>query len=125
LCNTRKCTMGDSIEEWRAIIVQWIGGRPGKCETLQHCTAQTSNHIGYSPIRFVLLVSLIVISCVELNPGPDHDTSATSESGDDSAKFIRRSGTGGQHGKLYEIKMAAFLFARPSTRQKNFTWLQM
>jgi len=64
--------MGDSIEEWRAIIVQWIGGRPGKCVTLQHCTAQTSNQIGYRQIRFVLLVSLIVIDCVELNPGPDH-----------------------------------------------------
>jgi len=50
----------------------WIGGRPGKWVTLQHCTAQTSNHIGYRPIRFLLLVSLIVIGCVEFNPGPDH-----------------------------------------------------
>ena len=64
--------MGDSIEQWRATIGQWIGGRPGKSVTLQHCTAQTSNHIGYRPIRFLVLVWLLVIGCVELNPGPDH-----------------------------------------------------
>ena len=64
--------MGDSTEEWRATIGQWIGGRPGKCVALQHCTAQTSNHIGYRLIRFLFLVSLLVIGCVELNPGPDH-----------------------------------------------------
>ena len=67
--------MGDSIEQWRATIGQWMGGRPRKCVTLQHCTAQTSNHIGYRPIRFLVLVSLLVIGCVELNPGPDHVSS--------------------------------------------------
>jgi len=117
--------MGDTIEQWRATIGHWSGGRPRQCVTSQQHIAQTSNHIGYRPIRILLLISLIVIDCVELNPGPVHETSATSESGDDSPKFIRRSGTGGQHGELYEIKMAAFLFARPSTRQENFTWLQM
>jgi len=64
--------MGDIIEQWKATIGQWIGGRPGKCVALQHCIAPTSNHIGYRPIRFLLLVSLLVIGCVELNPGPDH-----------------------------------------------------
>jgi len=87
---------------------------------LQHCITQTSNHIGYRPIRFLLLVSLLVIGCVELNPGPDHETSATSESGDGSPKFIRRSGTGGQHGVLCEIKMAAFFFARTLRKTEEF-----
>ena len=64
--------MGDSVEQWRATIGRWSGGRPGKCVTLQHSTAQTSNHIGYRNIRFLVLLSLLVIGCVELNPGPDH-----------------------------------------------------
>jgi hypothetical protein len=64
--------MGDSIEQWRARIGQSSGGRPGKCVTLQHCIAQTSNHAGYRQIRFLVIVSLLVIGCVELNPGPDH-----------------------------------------------------
>jgi len=64
--------MGDSIEQWRATIGQWMGGRPGKCVTVQYCTAHTSNCIGYRPIRFLVLVSLLVIGCVELNPGPNH-----------------------------------------------------
>jgi hypothetical protein len=62
--------MGDSIEQWRATIGQWSGGRPGKYVTLQHCLPQSSNHIGYRQIRFLVLVSLLVIGCVELNPGP-------------------------------------------------------
>ena len=61
-----------STEQWRATIGQWSGGRPGKCVTLQNGIAETSNHIGYRQIRFLLLVSLLVIGCVELNPGPDH-----------------------------------------------------
>jgi len=64
--------MGDSIEQWRATIGPCSGGRTGKCVTLQHYIAQTSNHMGYRPIRFLVLVSLLVIGCVELNPGPDH-----------------------------------------------------
>jgi len=67
-----KCIMGDSIEQWRATIDQWIGGTSRTFVALQHCSALTSNHIGYRPIRFLLLVSLLVIGCVELNPGPDH-----------------------------------------------------
>ena len=62
--------MGDSIEQWRARIGQWSGGRPRQCVTSQHHIAQTSNHIGYRQIRFLVLVSLLVIGCVELNPGP-------------------------------------------------------
>jgi len=69
--------MGDSIEQWRATIGQWLGGRSRNFVTLQHCTALSSNHIGYRVIRFLVLVSLLVIGCVELNPGPDHVRSVT------------------------------------------------
>jgi len=64
--------MGDSTEQWRATIGQWSGGRPRHCMTSQHHIAQTSNPIGYKHIRFLVLVSLLIIGCVELNPGPDH-----------------------------------------------------
>jgi hypothetical protein len=64
--------MGDSTEQRRATIGQWSGGRPEKCVTLQNGIAETSNHVGYKQIRFLVLVSLLVIGCVELNPGPDH-----------------------------------------------------
>jgi hypothetical protein len=64
--------MGESIEQWRATVGLWSGGRPRKCVTLHHHIAETSNHIGYKYIRFLVLVSLLVIGCVELNPGPDH-----------------------------------------------------
>jgi len=64
--------MGDSIEQWRATIGHWSGGRSRKCVTSQHYIAQPSNPIGYKNIRFLVLVSLLVIGCVELNPGPDH-----------------------------------------------------
>ena len=64
--------MGESVEQWRATIGQWSGARQRKAVTLQHHIAQTSNHIGYMQVKFVVLVSLLVIGCVELNPGPDH-----------------------------------------------------
>jgi hypothetical protein len=64
--------MGDSIEQWRASIGHWFGGRPRNCVTLPHCVAETSTHIGYRAVRYLVLVSLLVIGCVELNPGPDH-----------------------------------------------------
>ena len=64
--------MGDSIEQWRATIGRWSGGRPRQCVTSQHHMAQTSSSIGYKHIRFLVLLSLLVIGCVELNPGPDH-----------------------------------------------------
>ena len=64
--------MGDSIEQWRATIGQWSGGRLRKCVTLQHHVDPTSNNISYRHIRFLVLVSLLVIGCVEMNPGPDH-----------------------------------------------------
>jgi len=62
--------MGDSVEQWRATIGQWSGGRPRQCVKSQHHIAQTSNHVGYKYIRFLVLISLLVIGCVELNPGP-------------------------------------------------------
>jgi hypothetical protein len=64
--------MGDTIEQWRAIIGLWSGGRPRKCVTSQHQIAQTSDQVGYKYIRFLVLAWLLVIGCVELNPGPDH-----------------------------------------------------
>jgi len=64
--------MGDSIEQWRATIGQWSGGRPRNSVTSQHHIAQTSDQVGYKYIRFLVLVSLLVIGCVELNPGPDN-----------------------------------------------------
>jgi hypothetical protein len=64
--------MGDSIEQWRARIGQWSGGRPPNCVTLQHHIAQKPNNNGYGHIRFFVLVSLLIIGCVELNPGPNH-----------------------------------------------------
>jgi hypothetical protein len=63
--------MGNTIEHWRATIGHWSGGRTRQCVTSQHHIAQSSNHIGYKYIRFLVLVSLLVIGCVELNPGPD------------------------------------------------------
>ena len=62
--------MGDSVEQWRATIGQWSGGRTHKCATFHHHIEQTCNDIGYKHIRFLVLVSLLVIGCVELNPGP-------------------------------------------------------
>jgi len=64
--------MGDSVEHWRATIGQWSGGRSHKCATLHRHIQQTCNDIGYKHIRFLVLVSLLVIGCVELNPGPNH-----------------------------------------------------
>jgi len=64
--------MGDSIEQWRVAIGQWSGGRPRQCVISQHHIAQTSNHIGYKFIRFLVLASLLIIGCVELNPGPNN-----------------------------------------------------
>jgi len=64
--------MGVSIEQWRATIGQWSGGRPRQCVTSQNHIAQISKHIGYKYIRFLVLISLLIIGCVELNPGPDH-----------------------------------------------------
>ena len=64
--------MGDSVEQWRATIGQWSGGRTRKSLILHHQIEQTSNYIGYMQVRFLVLVSLLVIGCVELNPGPNN-----------------------------------------------------
>jgi hypothetical protein len=64
--------MGDNIEQWRATIGQWSGGRLRQCVTSQHHIAQSSNHICYKYIRLLVLVALLVIGCVEMNPGPDN-----------------------------------------------------
>jgi hypothetical protein len=62
--------MGDTIENWRARIGSWSGGSPRNSVTLQNHIAQTSNHIGYKYNRYLVLISLLIIGCVELNPGP-------------------------------------------------------
>jgi hypothetical protein len=64
--------MGDSVEQWRATIGLWSGGRPQKYVTSQHHIDQTTDQVGYKYIRYLVLVSLLVIGCVELNPGPDN-----------------------------------------------------
>jgi hypothetical protein len=64
--------MGESIEQWRATIGQWSGGRQRKCVTSQQHIVQSSDQVSYKYIRFLVLVSLLVIGCVELNPGPNH-----------------------------------------------------
>jgi hypothetical protein len=64
--------MGDTTEQWRAAIGQWSGGGPQRCVTSQHHIVQTADQIGYKYIRFLVLISLLVIGCVELNPGPDN-----------------------------------------------------
>jgi len=56
--------VGVSTEQWRATIGQCSAGIPGQCVTLQNCTAQTSNHIGYTQISSLVLVSLLVIDFV-------------------------------------------------------------
>jgi len=112
--------MGDTIEQWRASVGHWSGGRPRQCVTSQHHIAQTSNHIGYKYIRFLVLVSLLVIGCVELNPGPDHETSAQPQNSGALPKFRRRPGSVGLHGELYGVKMAAFLFARALNKTEEF-----
>jgi hypothetical protein len=63
--------MGDTVEQWRATIGQWSGGRLGNSVKLHSYTDQTSTNVSYRQIRFVLLLSLLVIGCIELNPGPD------------------------------------------------------
>jgi len=112
--------MGDSTEQWRAIIGLWSGGRQRKCVTSQHHIAQTSDQVGYKYIRFLVLFSLLVIGCVELNPGPDHETSAPTESDDALPKYHRRRGSVGLHGELYGVKTAAFLFARALNKTEEF-----
>lgn len=63
--------MGDTIEHWRAAIGRCGAGCPRKSVTLQNHIAHTSDQIGYKYIRFLVLLSLLIIGSVELNPGPD------------------------------------------------------
>jgi hypothetical protein len=63
--------MGVSLEQWRAATGRWLGGATAKCLNLETCCDQSSQHKIYKQIRFILLISLLVIGCVETNPGPD------------------------------------------------------
>jgi len=112
--------MGDSIEQWRAKIGLWSGGRQRKYVTAHHHIVQTFDQVGYRYIRFLVLISLLVIGCVELNPGPEPEISAPTQSPGVLPKFPRRPGTYGQHGEKYEVKTAAFLFARALNRTEEF-----
>jgi hypothetical protein len=62
--------MGVSTQQWRATIGQWGGGRPGKCVITASAIARKPQQDIHKWFRFLVLVSLLVIGCVELNPGP-------------------------------------------------------
>jgi hypothetical protein len=64
--------MGVSTEQWRAAIGRFLEGTTRKIVTLQHSYDQTSHHLCYKQIRFILLASLLIIGCVEVNPGPQN-----------------------------------------------------
>jgi hypothetical protein len=63
--------MGVTTEQWRVTIGRWSGGRPGKCVVIENSVARKPDNDSYRWFRCFLLVSLLVIGCVELNPGPD------------------------------------------------------
>jgi hypothetical protein len=64
--------MGVSIQQWRATIGQWSDGRPRKCLTVANAIARKRQQDIHKWFRILVLVSLLVIGCVELNPGPNN-----------------------------------------------------
>jgi hypothetical protein len=62
--------MGVTTEQWRATIGRWSGGRPGKCVIIGNSAARKPDTDSYRWFRYFVLVLLLVIGCVELNPGP-------------------------------------------------------
>jgi hypothetical protein len=65
--------MGVTIQQWRAMIGQWSHGRPMKCVTVANATARKRQQDIHEWFRILVLVSLLVIGCVELNPGPNNE----------------------------------------------------
>jgi hypothetical protein len=62
--------MGVPTEQWRATVGRWSGGRPGSCVIIEHFVAMKPDNDSYRWFRLFVLASLLVIGCVELNPGP-------------------------------------------------------
>jgi hypothetical protein len=62
--------MGISIQQWRATIGQWSDGRPGKIVAVANAIARKRQQGFHMWFRLLVLASLLVIGCVELNPGP-------------------------------------------------------
>lgn len=114
--------MGVSIQQWRATIGQWNGGRPGKCAAVANVIARTRQQDFHKWFRLLILASLLVIGCVELNPGPNtaKETSATPQHGETLPKYKKRPGSVGLHGELYGPRVASYLFARGLNKTKDF-----
>jgi hypothetical protein len=62
--------MGVTTEQWRVTIGRWSGGRPGKCVIIENSVARKPDNDSYRWFISFVLVFLLVIGCVELNPGP-------------------------------------------------------
>jgi hypothetical protein len=65
--------MGVGIEQWRATIGQWSDGRPRKCVTVANVIARKRQQDIHKWFSLPVLVFLLVIGCVELNPGPNNE----------------------------------------------------
>jgi hypothetical protein len=63
--------MGVTIQQWRAAIGRWSDGRPGKCVAVANAVARKQQQDIHTWFRLLVLVSLLIIGCVELNPGPN------------------------------------------------------
>ncbi|PNF16237.1 hypothetical protein B7P43_G14914, partial [Cryptotermes secundus] len=114
--------MGVSIQQWRATIGQWNHGRPRKCLTVAIAIARKRQQDIHMWFRLLVLVSLLIIGCVELNPGPNNEkeNSAMPQNGAALPKYKRRAGTVSLHGELYGPRVASYLFARGLNRTKEF-----
>jgi hypothetical protein len=62
--------MGVTTEQWRVTIGRWSGGRPGKCVIIENSVTRKPDNDSYRWFISFILVLLLVIGCVELNPGP-------------------------------------------------------
>jgi hypothetical protein len=63
--------MGVTTEQWRAAVGLWSGRRPGRCLIIEHIVTRKPDNDSYRWFRLFVLASLLVIGCVELNPGPN------------------------------------------------------
>jgi hypothetical protein len=63
--------MGVTTEQWRATVGRWSGGRPGMCPIIERFVARKPDNDSYRWFRLFVIASLLVIGCVELNPGPN------------------------------------------------------
>jgi hypothetical protein len=63
--------MGVTTEQWRATIGRWSGGMPRSSMIIEHFVARKPDSDSYRWFILFVLASLLVIGCVELNPGPN------------------------------------------------------